>query len=434
VIRKKICIVGTGYVGMASAIGFAELGHIVTGYDIDIERVRGLQRGVTPYREAGIEEALRVNLAAGRITFHEELAAAGAGADYVVVAVGTPSLPNGSADLSAVHAAVEALVPVISEDAVIVLRSTVPVGTTDRLADAHDATFVYAPEFLREGSALHDFLNPDRIVIGAETDGEADGYAALLESLGRPTLPTTYRNAELIKGFSNAFLALKISFANEVANFCDAVDADALAVLRGVGHDRRIGTAFLTPGIGFGGPCFEKDVKALHHAAGQLNVRRELLAATMRVNAAQPQYILGMLEEELGGLAGTHIAVWGLAFKAGTDDVRDSIAVRIVNELVARGALVVAYDPAVAEAPPEIRCELRHSAMDAIEQADALLVLTEWDEFAGISPWSIAKRLVRGVVVDGRNILDPQAISATGLRYRGVGRRPTSGTQLEAAS
>jgi UDPglucose 6-dehydrogenase len=431
---KKICIVGTGYVGMASAIGFADLGHSVTGYDIDVERVRGLQRGVTPYREAGIEEALRRNLAAERITFHEDLGAAGAGADYVVIAVGTPSLPDGSADLSAVHAAVEALVPVISKDAVIVLRSTVPVGTTDRLADAHDATFVYAPEFLREGSALHDFLHPDRIVIGAEEENHAEGYAALLESLGRPAFATTYRNAELIKSFSNAFLALKISFANEVATFCDAVDADALAVLQGVGHDRRIGSAFLTPGIGFGGPCFEKDVKALLHAAGQLNVGRELLAATMRVNSAQPKYIVGMLEEELGDLAGTHIAVWGLAFKAGTDDVRDSIAVRIVNELVARGAHTVAYDPAVREAPTEIRCELRHTAMDAIEHADALLVLTEWDEFAAISPWAIAKRLIRGVVVDGRNVLDPQAISATGLVYRGVGRRPTSDTQLAAVS
>jgi len=431
---KKICIVGTGYVGMASAIGFAELGHNVTGYDIDLERVRGLQRGVTPYREAGIEEALRGNIAAGRITFHEDLDAAGAGADYVIVAVGTPSLPNGSADLSAVHAAVEALVPVISKDAVIVLRSTVPAGTTDRLADAHDVTFVYAPEFLREGSALHDFLHPDRIVIGAESGNHAAGYAALLESLGQPVVTTTYRNAELIKGFSNAFLALKISFANEVANFCDAADADALDVLRGVGHDRRIGTAFLTPGIGFGGPCFEKDVKALHHAAGELEVGRELLAATMRVNAAQPKYIVRMLEEELGDLAGAHIAVWGLAFKAGTDDVRDSIAVRIVNELIARGVLVIAYDPAVAETRPEVLCELRHSAMEAIEHADALLVLTEWDEFARISPWAIAKRLIRGVVVDGRNILDPQAISATGLRYRGVGRRPASDTQLAAVS
>ncbi len=432
--RKKICIVGTGYVGMASAIGFAGLGHDVTGYDIDVARIQGLQCGITPYQEAGIEDALRANLDAGRIAFFEDLNVAGAGADYVVIAVGTPSQPDGSANLSAVHAAVEALVPVISQDAVIVLRSTVPVGTTDRLADEHDARFVYAPEFLREGSALHDFLNPDRIVIGAEDDDDAAGYATLLESLGRPTFATTYRNAELIKGFSNAFLALKISFANEVANFCDAVDADALAVLRGVGHDRRIGTAFLTPGIGFGGPCFEKDVKSLSHAAGKLQVGCELLSATMRVNAAQPKYIVRMLEEELGELGGTHIAVWGLAFKAGTDDVRDSIAVRIVHELIARGAHAVAYDPAVLEARPEVPCELRHSAMDAIEQADALMVLTEWAEFAAISPWAIAKRLRRGVVIDGRNVLDPQAISATGLRYRGVGRRPASDAPLAKVS
>jgi UDPglucose 6-dehydrogenase len=287
---------------------------------------------------------------------------------------------------------------------------------------------------LREGAALADFLNPDRIVVGAGTEVHARGYAALLESLGRPLIATTFRNAELIKGFSNAFLALKISFANEVANFCDAVDADALAVLRGVGHDRRIGTAFLMPGIGFGGPCFEKDVKSLHAVAGSLDVGRELLSATMRVNENQPKHIVGMLESELGDLAGAHIAVWGLAFKAGTDDVRDSLAVRIVDDLIARGACPVDYDPAVTEARPEVRCETRRSAIEVLENADALLVLTEWDEFAAISPWAIAKHLRRGIVVDGRNVFDPQAMAAAGLNYRGVGRRPSSDLSLAAAS
>jgi UDPglucose 6-dehydrogenase len=217
---------------------------------------------------------------------------------------------------------------------------------------------------------------------------------------------------------------MKISFANEVANFCDAVDADALAVLRGVGHDRRIGTAFLAPGIGFGGPCFEKDVKALHHTAGKLEVGRELLSATLRVNAAQPKRVVQMLEEELGDLAGTRIAVWGLAFKAGTDDVRDSLALRIVDDLVARGAHPVAYDPAATHSLRGVNCETRPSALEALEQADALLVLTEWPEFAQISPWAIANHLRRGIVIDGRNVLDSQGIAAAGLQYRGVGRRP----------
>ena len=432
--RKNVCITGTGYVGMASAIGFAELGHSVRGYDIIAERIRGLQRGITPYREAGIEEALARQLAAGRITFHEDIATAAHDADYVIVAVGTPSLADGSADLTAVYAAVEALAPVVRRDTVIVLRSTVPAGTTERLADTYDLTFVYAPEFLREGAALDDFLNPDRIVVGAGAHHHAHGYIGLLESLGRPSIVTTFRNAELIKGFSNAFLALKISFANEVATFCDAVDADALAVLRGVGHDRRIGTAFLAPGIGFGGPCFEKDVKSLHHAAGELEVGRELLSATMRVNEAQPKHIVAMLEQELGDLSGTHIAVWGLAFKAGTDDVRDSLALRIVDDLIARGACPVAYDPAVTSESAHIRCEIRGTAIEALELADALLVLTEWDEFKTISPWAMAKHLRRGIVVDGRNVLDPQAVAGAGLTYRGVGRRPMSDLPLAAVS
>ena len=422
--RKNVCIVGTGYVGMASAIGFAELGHRVTGYDINPERIRGLQRGITPYREPGIEQALVRQLAAGHLSFHEDLELAAAHADYVIVAVGTPSLPDGSADLSAVYAAVEALAPVVSGTATIVLRSTVPAGTTERLSDTYDAKIVYAPEFLREGAALDDFLRPDRIVVGAATEHDARGYAALLESLGRPVIATTYRNAELIKGFSNAFLALKISFSNEVANFCDAVEADALTVLSGVGHDRRIGTAFLAPGIGFGGPCFEKDVKSLHAVAGSLEVGRELLGATMRVNDAQPKHIVHMLEAELGELTGVNIAVWGLTFKAGTDDVRDSLAIRIVDDLLARGANLIAYDPAVRGPRDNVRCPLRGSALEALENADALVVLTEWPEFATISPSAIARFLRRRIVVDGRNVLDPQAIDAAGLTYRGVGRRP----------
>lgn len=434
--EKRICVVGTGYVGMTSAIGFAELGHQVTGYDIIPGRVRALQSGTTPYYEDGIEDALRRQLDSGRLRFFTDIADAAHGADYVVIAVGTPSYSDGSADLSAVDAAVEALVPLVRDPAVVVLRSTVPVGTTERLAERFDCRVVFAPEFLREGNALADFFNPDRIVVGTELGMETagTGYADLLSDLLRPEIVTSFRNAELIKGFSNAYLAMKVSFANEVANLCDLVGADALDVLHGIGSDRRIGGAFLAPGIGFGGPCFEKDVKSMQHLAAEYQSGNELLAATLRVNAAQPKRIVDVLDAEMGGLAKTRIAVWGLTFKAGTNDVRDSLAVRIVDDLIARGASPVAYDPTVLEPRPEVRCSIAPSAIAAADGADALLVLTDWPQFAEISPWAFASRLRRGLVVDGRNILDADAVAAAGLRYRGVGRRPASDPGLAEAS
>jgi UDPglucose 6-dehydrogenase len=420
---------------MASAIGFAELGHRVSGYDIIAERVRGLQVGVTPYREAGIEDALRRHLDHRSIVFHERLDAAVANTDYVVVAVGTPAHANGAADLSAVEDALAALVPLLPEKTVVVLRSTVPAGTSERLAAACTNELLYAPEFLREGSALVDFLNPDRIIIGTTSVEAAKAYLDLLAALDRPPVITTLRNAELIKAFSNAFLALKISFANEVANFCDAVDADALAVLTGVGYDARIGRAFLSPGIGFGGPCFDKDLKSLNYVAQQVGTSRELIAATLRVNAAQPKRIVDVLEAQLGGLAGAHIGVWGLAFKAATDDVRDSLALLILDDLTRRGAAVSAYDPAVKALPDGYQCQLAPTALGALENADALLVLTEWPEFGLVSPWAIAAQLRRPVVVDGRNVLDPALIAAAGLSYRGVGRSArAAATEIAAAS
>jgi UDPglucose 6-dehydrogenase len=318
----------------------------------------------------------------------------------------------------------------------VVIRSTVPPGTSNRLAKLVEGwgELVYAPEFLREGSAVHDFLNPDRIVVGSDSAAAAVPYVRLFESLQKPVLFTSRSNAELIKCGSNAFLALKISFANEIANLCDAVAADSRDVLHGVGHDRRIGHAFLAPGIGFGGPCFEKDVRALQHMAAAEGSGDELFAATLRVNAAQPRRVVDILESELGGLDGRRVAVWGLTFKAGTDDLRDSLALRIVDDIRARGGEPVAYDPVVETNNPAVPCALRAGALDATEGADALLVLTEWSEFAEISPWAIAHRLRGQLVVDGRNVLDPDLIAAAGLRYRGVGRRGGSADAFAAAS
>ncbi len=425
-VSRRFCIVGTGYVGMASAIGFAEFGHDVVGYDIIRERIRGLQNGVTPYREEGLTAALHAHLATGRLRFVESLAEATQDAEFIVIAVGTPSHAEGSADLSYLYSAIDALLEVDLTGKTLVIRSTVPAGTTDFIAERlHGiAVVLHAPEFLREGSALQDFLNPDRVVVGAQPLEAARPFLSLFDHIGKPLLATSPSEAELIKGFSNAYLALKISFANEVANLCDVLEADALSVLSGIGDDTRIGKLFLQPGIGYGGPCFDKDVRSMHHIARENETSRELLAATLRVNEAQPRRVVDILEEELGRLDGLSIGVWGLTFKAGTDDVRDSLAIKIIDDLVGRGAHVRAFDPSISGPHTMIHCELMQSPLDVLD-ADALLVLTEWPMFREIPVQTIAERLRRRVVVDGRNALSHEALAAVGVQYRGIGRRAT---------
>ncbi|MGD0050582.1 MAG: UDP-glucose/GDP-mannose dehydrogenase family protein [Vulcanimicrobiaceae bacterium] len=422
---RQVCVVGTGYVGVATAVGLAELGHRVAGYDVIHERVTGLAAGMPPYREGNLTARLRAQLGRGRLSFQHDLATAAAGADFVIICVGTPSRLDGSADMSALHEALESVGGALRGPGTIVIRSTVPCGTTDLIASNAPPfhTVLYAPEFLREGHALDDFLNPDRIVIGAGHPEDASDYAALFAEIERPVVVTSYRNAELIKVSSNAFLAMKVTFANEVANLCDRLDADALDVLAGVGSDRRIGAAFLAPGIGFGGPCFEKDLKSLRSQAHALHVHGELVEATLRANDRQPLRVVEALARELGTLRDTVVAVWGLAFKAGTDDLRDSLAIRVVDELHRRGARVVAHDPAIAGAHPMVKCEMRDTAEETLDQADALLVLTEWPAFAAVPPAIIAGALRRGVVVDGRNVLDGAGLAACGIRYQGIGRR-----------
>lgn len=420
---RPICIIGTGYVGMACTLGFAELGWSVNGYDILPERIERLRRGIPPYREPGIEESLHKHIGNGRIAFFDDIEAAAREAQIVIVAVGTPARDDGSADMSALRSAIEQLSHVeFATWPTIVIRSTVPPGTSDAIAAEVSkwADLVYAPEFLREGSAVPDFLNPDRIVVGTDQPATAVQYVMLLEALKKRVVFTSRCNAELIKSASNAFLALKISFANEVANMCDALGATSEDVLRGIGYDRRIGSEFLRPGIGFGGPCFEKDVRSMSYVAEQHDLGSELFAATLRVNEAQPQRIVRMLESEVLPLAGRTIGVWGLAFKAGTDDIRDSLALRIVDELGRRGARMVVYDPAVRVAPLPTGSRLVATALEATF-CDALLVLTEWPEFARVDPLDYVRHIALGVVVDGRNVLDSTRVAAAGLRYRGVG-------------
>ncbi len=431
----SICIVGTGYVGMACLIGFADLGHTVTGYDILPDRVEKLRAGFTPYRETGLEESLRHHLATGRVSVFPSLAEAVEDADFIVIAVGTPSQDDGSLDLRALETALDALSALeLPRRPSIVIRSTVPPGTSDRLAGRYRGLgeFLFAPEFLREGTAVPDFLNPDRIIVGAESADAAVPYARLFAALGRPVVITTRSNAELIKFFSNAYLALKISFANEVANVCDALGTGVDDVLRGIGADRRIGPEFLRPGIGFGGPCFEKDVKGIVHFTRRAGVRQELFSATLRVNGRQPYRVVEMLEQRLGDLAGVEIGVWGLAFKAGTDDVRDSLAVRVVNELSRRGASIRVYDPAVRLADLPTGATIVGSALAAAD-ADALLVLTEWPQFAAVDPKDVGARLRLRLVIDGRNVLDQRAYASAGFDYQGVGRPLLAGTSATPA-
>jgi UDPglucose 6-dehydrogenase len=422
--RGKVCIVGTGYVGTANAVGFAELGCDVTGFDIDPQRIESLRAGSPPYRESGLEDGLKRQLASRRLTFVADFAAAIENASFIVIAVGTPSRNDGSADVSALESVIGALRGArTGRSTIVVLRSTVPPGTSDDMASRLPAglELLYCPEFLREGSAVHDFMHPDRTVIGADSGHAAAAYAGLVKKLEAPVMVTSRRDAELIKSCSNAFLALKISFADEIANLCGSLDADATDVLRGMGYDRRIGDAYLVPGIGFGGPCFEKDLKSLDNVARRCGSASQLLAATLRVNEAQPRKIVDLLEEELGTLRGAHIGVWGLAFKAGTDDVRSSLSLQILDDLYQRGASAVAYDPAVRKMDLPGRTTLVDSASEAA-RADALLVLTEWPEFRAIDPLTLSATLRRRVVVDGRNFLDRERLAECGLRYRGVGR------------
>jgi UDPglucose 6-dehydrogenase len=416
-------------------LGLADLGWKVHGYDIVPERVDRLRRGIPPYREPKLPELLQHHIEHRNVHFFDSIEEAASGAQVVIIAVGTPSREDGSADLSAVRAAVEMLGRVaFATWPTIVLRSTVPPGTTDSLAALVEpwGNLIYAPEFLREGSAVRDFLNPDRIVVGSATPAEAVPYVTLLERLQKPVIFTSRSNAELIKCCSNAYLALKISFANEVANLCGAFGATSDDVLRGIGYDQRIGSHFLRPGIGFGGPCFEKDVKSVEFVSAQYGLGEGLFSATLRVNEAQPGRVIRILEEEIGSLAGTTIGVWGLAFKANTDDIRDSLALRIVDELGRRGAKMLVYDPAVHVAPLPVGSRLVTSALEAA-RADALLVLTEWPQFARIDPLTYANGIARRVVVDGRNVLDADRVVAAGLIYRGIGRSGPSATERRTA-
>jgi UDPglucose 6-dehydrogenase len=433
--REPIGVIGTGYVGLCTAVGFAELGSDVWCIDIDAAKIEALKRGEVPIHEPGLAEALERNRE--RLNFSTDLADALEHARLLFVAVGTPPTYSGDADLSAVHAVVEAMPP--SDRHALVMKSTVPVGTGEAIErifaeqGKEGFSYVSCPEFLKEGTALADFLNPDRVVIGDRGDWAGDA----VEELYRPLLASEYggqgsgelvrtdvASAEMVKLAANAFLATKISFINEIANVCEETGADVLEVAKGMGLDDRIGPKFLRPGIGFGGSCFPKDVSALKQLAGNSGYHFQLLGAVIEVNELQKRRVIGKLEKHLGSLVGKRVALLGLAFKPDTDDMREASSLVLAARLQAAGATVTAYDPIAEEAARPLMpgVEFASNALDAARDADAVVLVTEWDEIVGTDPGALASAMAGTVVIDGRNALDPEAVRGAGLVYEGVGR------------
>jgi UDPglucose 6-dehydrogenase len=424
--REPIAVIGTGYVGLVTAVGFAELGNEVWCVDIDAAKIEGLSRGEVPIYEPGLAESVAAN--AGRLHFSTELAPALERARLLFVAVGTPPTYSGDADLSAVYAVIAAMPP--SDRHAIVMKSTVPVGTGDAIRRELDRTgksgfaYVSCPEFLKEGAALEDFRHPDRVVVGDDGDWAGQAVIDLYAPVGAPLLRTDIASAEMIKLASNAFLATKISFINEIANVCEETGADVLEVARGMGLDRRIGDHFLRPGVGYGGSCFPKDVSALKQLAGNSGYHFQLLTAVIEVNELQKRRVIAKLHKHLGTLVGKRIALLGLAFKAHTDDMREASSLVLAARLQGEGATVSAYDPVAAREAMKLMpgVEIAATVADAVRRSDAIVLVTEWPEFATLE-WTELARAARGsLVIDGRNFLDGAAVRAAGFSYEGIGR------------
>ena len=420
---EPVGVIGVGWVGLVTAACFAELGHEVIARDILPEKVEALSRGEVAIHEPGLEDLLRRNVE--RITFTTDMNQLLEGARLMFVCVDTPPTYSGDADLSRVRAVVQELPE--DSDHVLIMKSTVPAGTGESIRrDMPDLSYVSCPEFLKEGTAVADFMHPDRVVVGSDPGDEAaaDAVESLYKPLGGEILRTDVASAEMIKLASNAFLATKISFINEIANVCEEVGADVGQVAQGMGLDERIGSSFLRAGIGYGGSCFPKDVSALKMLAGNTGYHFQLLTAVIEVNELQKRRVVGKLEKHLGSLIGKRVALLGLAFKPDTDDMREASSLVLAARLQGEGAEVVAYDPVASERAAGLlgSVEMAPSAMEALDGADAAVLVTEWSEFADLDWSAAAERMNRPLVVDGRNFLDPEAITAAGFEYEGIGR------------
>lgn len=421
----RVAVFGAGYVGLVTGVCLAELGHDVVVRDIVADKIDTLRRGEVPIHEEGLAELLARNRE--RLTFTTEVDEAVDGADVVYVAVGTPPTYSGDADLSAVWTVVDEL-PRIDRRIVIAMKSTVPVGTgravRHRLDDRGLANVGYVsnPEFTAEGTAVHDFMHPDRVVIGAFDDADGDLIERFHDGIDAPVVRCDVASAEMIKLAANAALVTRISFINEIANVCEATGADVLTVSVGIGLDRRIGPAFLRAGIGYGGSCFPKDSLALKQLAANSGYSFQLLNAVIEVNELQKRRVIGKLERRLGSLRDKRIALLGLAFKPGTDDMREAPSLVLAGRLLSEGAEVRAWDPVADGAVHLHGVDIADSALDALDGADAAVIVTEWPEFRELDWAEAGARMRNRLVVDGRNLLDPDELRALGFEYEGIGR------------
>lgn len=435
----NITIVGTGYVGLVTGTCFAETGNDVVCVDIDADKVAMLSRGEIPIYEPGLAEMVERNMQLGRLSFTTNLAESAPQADLLYLAVGTPSTDDGKADLSNLWAVVEAAAPHLPEDVVVVIKSTVPVGTNAGVASrlkeltGRDVDVASNPEFLKEGAAIDDCMKPDRVVVGCRREAVGKTlrqlYAPFLRT-EKPFLVMLPESAEMTKYVANAMLATKISFINEMANLCEKMDADIDDVRRGIGHDARIGFSFLFPGVGYGGSCFPKDVRALKSMSTALGVEPRMLSAVEEVNDHQKSIVTRKIEKHFkGNLKGKTIAVWGLAFKPRTDDIREAPALTLIDQLLAAGVTLQVHDPeanANVQALYGEKLTYVENPYDALKDADAVAVMTEWKEYVHVDLERVAKQMKTPVVFDGRNVYSRDRMEESGFTYYGIGRRPVS--------
>jgi len=430
---KQICVIGVGYVGLVTGACFADLGNKVTALDIDEKRIENLKKGILPIYEPGLEELVKRNVKAGRLSFTTSYAEAVKDAEFAFIAVGTPSGVKGEADLQYVESAAKSIAQNMTSPLIIINKSTVPVGTGDWVADIvkraqpkpMDFSVVSCPEFLREGSAIGDFMQPHRTVLGSTDKDAANKVAQLHLALRAPIVITDLRTAEMIKYASNAFLATKISFINEIADICEALGADVKEVAAGMGYDARIGRHFLDAGLGWGGSCFPKDVLALAYMAEEKGLDPRILNTVMGVNYERRKTAVEHVKSLLGGnLKGRTIGMLGLAFKPNTDDMRDAPSIDIASELNAAGAKVRTYDPVAMDVARRIvtNVEMFNDPYEMAKGCDALMVVTEWNEFKQLDLEKLKDLLKSPVIFDGRNIYDPAVMKGMGFTYRGVGR------------
>ncbi|WP_366923783.1 UDP-glucose/GDP-mannose dehydrogenase family protein [Metallumcola ferriviriculae] len=428
----KLSVIGTGYVGLVSGVCFAELGNQVICVDKDSEKIKMLNNLEMPIYEPGLKELVQNNVQESRISFTSDIKEAVASSDVIFIAVGTPPLPNGQADLRFIEAVAASIGKYMNDYKLIVNKSTVPVGTGDFVreivmkhqAEPVDFDIVSVPEFLREGNAIQDSMNPDRVIIGASSNKAAEIMKKLHEPFNAPVLITDVKSAEMIKYASNAFLATKISFINEIANICEKVGANVKEVAKGMGYDKRIGDKFLNAGIGYGGSCFPKDTTALVEIAASVDYDFKILKSVVDVNKKQRFKVIDSLKQIYDNLDGKKVAVLGLAFKPNTDDLREAPSINIIEELIAKNVHVKAYDPiAMNNATKIIRNTITYSSsvLEAVEGVDAIILVTEWHELIEADWFTIGNLVNKKIIIDGRNVIDSDLVESLGFIYKGIG-------------